>query len=255
MRFIIPLCTTLLVALVPVTRGQVRELPYEFDVATIWPSVDVEHGSKLGLRPGGRLEVIAATLKRLIMAAYDTTELQIAEGPAWLNQARWDITATAEGLPSSVQPEQIAPLLKKLLGDRFGLRVHREMREMPVYRLVVHRGGAKLKATVSDPPGGADVRGGAGGFHMEARHLSMPRLAQLLSRRAERPVVDRTGLGGDYDLTLEWTPQMAVGPEQETSDGPTLFTALREQLGLRLEAGRELVEVLVVDEAARPTEN
>jgi uncharacterized protein (TIGR03435 family) len=226
--------------------------PVSFDVATVRQHVGVSDSSRTSLRPGGRIEAENVSLLRMIVAAYEVTEQQVVDAPAWVEQLRWDLQAKAEGLPEKAQPEQVLPLLQGLLAERFGLRVRREKRPMPVYRLTVDKAGAKLPRAATEGTDSASTRNTEKGMKMEAQRMGMARFAQTLSRRSGRTVVDQTGLPGRYDFTLEWTPETAAVVENA---GPSLFTAVREQLGLRLEAGREPVEVLVVEAVERPAEN
>jgi uncharacterized protein (TIGR03435 family) len=231
-------------------------LPTEFEVATIRLRTEASEVSRVNLRPGGRIEASNVTLTRLIAGAYDVTEQQIVDGPSWREEVRWDLEAKAEGLPSGAGPGEVLPLLRKLLENRFHLKVRREMRPMPVYQLLVERNGpsANLKPSTTEGLDAASNYNGPKGMKMDAARMHMPGFAQRLSRYVGRPVVDRTGLTGRYDFTLEWVPEMAATVEGEAA-GPSVFTAVRETLGLRLESGRDLVEVLVVERVERPTEN
>jgi uncharacterized protein (TIGR03435 family) len=252
MRF---LAIPLVVVCAPLLLAQ-SALPTEFEVATIRPHKEVSENSRIRLQPGGRVEASNVTLRRMIVGAYDVTDQQLVDAPSWVNQERWDLEAQAEGLPANVTPEMMFPLLRKLLEDRFHLKVRREMREMPVYQLLVDRGGPKLKLTTTEGLDGANTSAGPKGIKVDAVRLGMQRFSQMMSSRVGRAVVDRTGLSGRYDFTLEWVPEMAATATGDGAPaGPSVFTALRETLGLRLESGRDMVEVLVVESVARPTEN
>ena len=144
-------------------------------------------------------------------------------------------------------------MLQGLLADRFQLKVHRETKETPVYALVVGKNGAKLKESAPDETGGTSVRGNGIEMHMEASKGTMDKLAYQLSLTAGRPVLDRTGLSGHYTYTLDWLPANGTAPPD--SDIPSIFTAVQEKLGLRLEATKAPIEMLIVDRAARPSEN
>jgi uncharacterized protein (TIGR03435 family) len=252
-RILTGLCAT--VFLLQAGLSAQTSAPTQFDVATIRKRTEPSESSQFGLRPGGRVQGRNVALLRMIVAAYDVTEAQIVDVPAWVAQERWDLEAKAEGLAADVRPEQIQPLLRKLLEDRFSLRIRKEMRPLPVYHLVVDRAGHKLKPSSAEPPGGTNTNSGPKGIRMESRYISMPRFAQTLSRRVDRTVVDRTGLEGNYDLDLAWTPEMALPDANAEAAGPSVFTAIREQLGLRLEPAREGVEVLVIGRAEPPKEN
>jgi uncharacterized protein (TIGR03435 family) len=166
-----------------------------------------------------------------------------------------------------VPPEVLRPMLRKLLEERFQLKTHTETKELPTYTLVVGKGGAKLTESQG---GGAQqgqrmMRMGRG--QIDAQGVTMAGLAQQLGMQLGRNVTDKTGLAGNYDVKLEWTPEPGHGAGQfggppagealppVDSSGPTIFTALQEQLGLRLESDKGPVEILVIDSVVKPTEN
>jgi uncharacterized protein (TIGR03435 family) len=219
---------------------------------------------------------LGVTLRRLISDAYGGNGgIEVVGGPAWIGEDRFDVSARAEGEPT---PAQILVMLRALLEDRFSLAVHTEAREMPIYALVMARGDRRpgSKLTQSDPKCAAEAkayfpRAGfpvpCGDFRMGARELtargvSMADFGKLLSGRAGRPVIDRTGLEGVFDLELKWAteagllpgpPDRAGANDPAITDGASIFTALQEQLGLRLDATRGPVDVFVVDRAEPPT--
>jgi uncharacterized protein (TIGR03435 family) len=225
--------------------------PVEFAVSTIRPNKTVSESSRIRLHPEGMVEASNITLMRMIVGAYDVTEAQVADAPAWVKQDRWDLTAKTESPQTNLQPDQASRMLRTLLEDRFKLKVRREHREMPVYRIIVDRGGVKMKPAAEPGLDSASTRGGPNGMQIEAKRMRMPRLAQMLSRYADRPVIDRTELTGAYDFTLEWAPETASAE----AAGASLFTSVREQLGLRLEAVRDQVEVLAIERVEQPDEN
>jgi uncharacterized protein (TIGR03435 family) len=161
---------------------------------------------------------------------------------------RYDIEAKA-GSEHSAQQVQL--MLQNLLVDRFGMKIRRDVRQMPVYALVVTKDGPKLRE--SKPADSSSMS--SSNHSVMANKITLQVLSSLLSGQMDRPVLDQTGLTGTFDITLEWTPDSAAvvdGP----SPGPSLFTALHEQLGLRLESRSGPVELLIVDHAERiPTEN
>ena len=203
--------------------------------------------------------------------------MQIASGPSWIDSARFDIDARAS---SEVVPDVMRRMLRSLLADRFKLVVHTETREQPVYVLSTARSDRRLGPELRESdaacakearnftpasPGGPPA---CGDFRMSARSLIargmfMPAFAQVMRERVGRPVIDRTGLDAAYDLELEWSsdlglqqaPRGAAGASELTPEGLSLFTALQEQLGLRLQADRGPVDVLVIDSAEPPTAN
>ena len=248
-----------------------------FEVASIRPNTSgTAQGQGLaGPQPGGRFVAIGATLRRLVSGAYDG--MQIVGGPTWIDSSRFDITARAS---SEVPVDDMRRMLRSLLADRFKLVVHTETRELPVYVLSTARSDRKLgpKLRESDaacakeahnfipagpggPPACGDFRMGA--RSLIARGMFMPAFAQLLRGRVGRPVLERTGLDGAYDLDLAWfsdlglqqAPPGSAGAGELTPEGLSLFTALQEQLGLRLQADRGPVDVLIIDSAEPPTPN
>jgi len=236
-----------------------------FDVASIKPNLSGVEGGSIRLTPGGRLVARNASLRQLISAADDVRDFQLFGGPPWMASDRFDIEAKAAGDPDQ---DRISLMLQALLADRFRLTVHREKRELPIYRLTVAKGGSKLQPSKADqctpmipPPAQFDpaTLRPCGGFNtnvgmMLGGSVSAARLAAALSRTLGRTVVDETSLGGSYDVSLHWTPDEAP-PAVDNSADPSLFTALQEQLGLRLESAKGPVEVLIVDRAEKPSEN
>ena len=233
---------------------------------SIKPSESVEGQMvKLMLNMDGSFKARGVTLQRLIQLAYRVQDAQIAGGPDWLNTAKFDIDAK---LDPSVVPamhkrmaEHNGGDLRVLLADQFKLVVHSEARTVAAYDLVVDEGGAKLKHVGEEPP--KMMRLGRG--ELSATGTPLELLTAQLSARLGVPVVDKTGLKGNYAFNLHWTPDKTeeehlaqsgqpVGPEPLTdSSGPSLLTALQEQLGLRLEPQTETVQVLVIDHAESPS--
>jgi uncharacterized protein (TIGR03435 family) len=194
--------------------------------------------------------------------AYGVQGRQISGAPAWAENDKYDIVGQpdAAGLPND---RQIKSMLQKLLADRFKLAFHREKRELPVYAITVVKGGPKLTKSQGDPNGLPGI-----GF---ARLGVMPTINATIADVAgvlqsivlDRPVIDQTGITGRYDFTLSWTPddfqfpgiQRPPGAIDPNATAPNLFTAIQEQLGLRLESTRAAVEVLVIDRVEKPTDN
>jgi uncharacterized protein (TIGR03435 family) len=185
--------------------------------------------------------------------AFGMPETQILEGPPWLSSTRFDIQAMADigdqmkGLTSDQGNELKRHMVQALLADRFQLKLHEETRTLPAYDLVVAKGGSKLQPTQSS---GKSI--GFSRRHFNGEGLTMTVIAEELSKIAGRVVVDKTGMSGRYDFKLRWTPDDAVASD---TDPPTLFTAIQEQLGLKLEAAKEPVPVLVIDHVDQPTPN
>jgi uncharacterized protein (TIGR03435 family) len=240
------------------TRG-----PEAFEAASVKPSQPGETSVRMMALPGGRLSVSNTPLRLLIRNAYNVLDLQIVNGPDWLNTERFDIDATSTGNPT--QP-QIQAMFRRLLSDRFKLTVHTETRELPIYVLVMARSdrrpGPRLRPaepcarTPADgppqqppPPGSVPCGFTVGAGRGAARGVTMSAFASSLSSQVGRVVQDRTGLAGNFDLEFEYTP---VSTSTTAADGASIFTALSEQLGLKLEPQRGPVEVLVIDRVERP---
>jgi uncharacterized protein (TIGR03435 family) len=231
-----------------------------FEVASIKPSQSAREGSSIHNEPGGRFQATNTTLAVLIQYALATQGYQVVGGPGWIRDVRFDIQATAGQSGSDVKKAErfalIRARLRHLLEDRFQLQLREEQREMPVYGLEVEKGGVRMKP--AEPLGNVDMNGGAAGSTMTGKGMTMPRLAQVLSGIASRPVYDETGLSGAYDLELKYSPDMAApggGASAKESSYPSLFTAMREQLGLRLTGKKGIAPVWVVVRAERPGEN
>ncbi len=230
----------------------------EFEVASIKPSAPGGGGVRMQISPGGRLNASGVTTKMLIAQAYNVKDFQISGGSSWINSERYDLVAKADG---EVAMGQLRPLIQKLLADRFQLVIHRDTKELPVYALVVGKSGPKFKESASNSPG-PQIRMGRG--VIDGQSMGMDMLAGQLARSLGRDVVDRTGLTGKYEIKLEFTPEEGAGrgpgdgPEAAPppdAAGPSLFTALQEHLGLKLESSKGPVEIIVIDRVEKPTEN
>jgi uncharacterized protein (TIGR03435 family) len=247
----------------PSVRAQQPVGALEFDAISVKPSApNSTHGTVVSVTRGGTLHVVNATVKDLIETAYDVRTFQIEGGPKWADAAKYDVDATPGTHPqNAVDPPpgwtNVRVKVQALLKDRFHLQLHRETRTAPIYSLAIARGGIKssfLSATQSPQRGIT-----AGPASMLGEAASMTQLAYKLSRLLQRPVMNNTGLEGNYDFKLEWTPDPGPaapdGQPLETSLGPSLFTALQQQLGLRLEGKKGPVDVLVIDHMDKPSEN
>jgi len=220
---------------------------------------------------GGRYTVTNATLRMLILNAYEILDAQLVGGPRWIESDRFDINASRGGAPFS----QVPAMMRTLLTERFNLKVHHERRDMPMYTLVLARSDGALGAAIS--PARCDDRTEVKGFpapgdrvlpcnvqfvgpgRLRAGGIQMRRLAGILTPMVGRIVIDKTGLTGPYDFEMSWTPDQprpaTDGAPAPDPGGGSLFTALQEQLGLKLTGGRGLVDVLVIDSVSQPTEN
>jgi uncharacterized protein (TIGR03435 family) len=230
-----------------------READPSFEVAVIKPADPNDRNSGFHLE-GHRIAIENMTMTSMICFAYTMQKSQIVNPPSWFNEQLWDIDGVpdTEGKPSW---HQYRSMLQKLLTARFGLQMHPDKRELSVYTLTVAKGGPKLEKSKSDPEALPDSTGHGSGTaqYMKFTNDSMADFAQVLQLMGDRPVVDQTNLSGRFDFTLLWTPDaMRATP---TDNAPTLFTAVQEQLGLKLEATHAPTDVLVIDAATRPTQN
>lgn len=234
----------------------------EFEVATIKPSNPDTQGRGFRVR-GREFTTINTTLTSMITFAYGIHPKQIVGAPAWVDTDKFDITAQPDA-PGQPSDKQWKAMLQKLLADRFGLKFHRDKKELSVYALVVTEKGSKLNKSQGDPNGlpGLFFRGLG---ILTVNNATMQDFAGLMqSAVLDRPVVDQTGLAGRWDFTLNWTPDesqfagmgVKVPPPSDKPDAaPGLFTAVQEQLGLKLESTKAPVDVLLIDKAEKPTAN
>lgn len=227
--------------------GQTAAAPH-FEVASIKLS-GASTNSTSGIGTGhGRLNANNVTLKRCIMGAWGVGPHQISGGPDWLDSDRFEIVAKAD------QPihddDALMVMLQSLLAERFKLALHRETRNMQALVLEVARNGPKMEK-VDQGESVTDTSGGNSGVSMVVRSTTMDSFAGVLARSADLPVVNHTGLEGKFNFRLHWARERTDG----AGDAPSLFTAIQEQLGLRLRSEKTAVEVLVVDHAERPSEN
>jgi len=219
-----------------------------FEVAAIKPVADVPPGARIGYNdaPAAVLTFENLTLRMLISSAYGVLDERIS-GPGWLDEARFTITAKP---PAGYEPSQRPTLIRNLLIDRFGLVAHQEKKDVSGFALRVDASGHQLVTAKGER---TFLTGRPGLISGNGRRIV--EILPQLTRTVGSPVIDETGLSGTYDIKLQWTPQLNAGGntgEPEVS----VFTALREQLGLRLEPARVSVDVVVVDRIARvPTEN
>jgi uncharacterized protein (TIGR03435 family) len=234
-----------------------------FEVATIKPmEPDAKSGRYIIMQGNNRFVEKAYTLKLLIAAAYDLNPRTISGGPSWIESDHYDILAVTPGEIRPTHDEQMT-MLRALLTDRFKLTFHREPKEFSLYEIQLAKTGPKLKptATSNDPP-----TVGPGVVYpqrlvLPARNATIRDLASLLQRAIlDRPVVDKTGLSGRYDFDLEWAPdetQFGGDVPKASDDAPSapLFSAIQEQLGLKLVATRGPVDALIIDKAERPSAN
>ena len=245
------------------TAPQVRAPQPVFDVATI-KLVPQEEKSGRFIKMDGPHRFVAKdyTLKLLIAAAYDMNPRTISGGPGWIESDHFDIVAITPGEVRPNRPAQMA-MLRDLLTERFKLAFHRQEKEFSIYELTVAKGKPKLKESTAAPDEPAALISTVypQKIVLPARNASMDDFVSLLQRAVlDRPVVNKTGLTGKFDFDLEWAPdetQFGGDVPVASADAPSapLFTAVQEQLGLKLEATRGPVQAIVVDGAEKPVEN
>ena len=220
-----------------------------FEVASVKPS-GPDDRLMYRLQPGGRYLATGLTLKMLIANAYSVPDFLISGGPGWRDSDKYNIEAKV-GSPLPPWPDsnkQLSLMFQSLLEDRFKLALHREIREEPVYELVVARSGSKLKMASADERAGFEMT--TGRIHSMAVPLEY--LATNLGYLLGRQVMDKTGLTGKYSYTITYTPEDAAPAD---ADGPSIFTAVQEQLGLKLESSKGRVELFMIDHVEKPSAN
>jgi uncharacterized protein (TIGR03435 family) len=225
----------------------------QFEVVSVKPSPPNRRERGGILLDGARFSSAGIPVRNLIYSAYGVPTWRLAGGPGWLGSDGYDIIGTLPhnfgGLPPNTKEEQLSLMMRALLADRFKLAIHREMRDCSIYELEVAKGGPKLVAS-------ADGKFTYAAPVKRRGHLEMPGTSivmfvhYLTSMPAlGRPVLDKTDLKGPYDITLDWTP------DSGTDGGPSIFTAVHEQLGLKLEPSKSSFEFIVIDRVERPSEN
>ena len=275
----------------PLAAQQSETSGPKFEVVSIKPNRSADARQRFQAAPGGRYTWTAFTLKSLIAVShqrYAFDNREIAGGPSWVDTERFDVQVRAEDAAALNDrdgfPGPLFAMIRAMLADRFAVRTHNEVRERPVYALRVARSDKRLGSGLTKvdtdcaaamrelaaptpgaarPPGAPPCSFGGGPGRLLGNTVSLAMVASVLSRQVGRPVVDRTGITDYFNITLEFAPdsdaRTANGPPvpqpPPAGDAPSIFTALQEQLGLKLESTRAPVDVLVIDGASRPTEN
>lgn len=269
--------------------GQSANAPLpQFEVASIKPAAPDQRGTFIRNAPGGRVNINNMPLKEIIVMAWRIQPYQISGAPPWIESTRYDISAKPDHNPKE---GELPLMLQALLADRFQLKIHHETKELPIYALVVANKDGKLGPQLTEskegsctpfdptkPPPPPDPSKpptlGCGGMMMGPDRLTamgvpISQMAPVLSRMLGRTVVDKTGLTRKFDIKMQWTPDQAqlqlMAPPggllpgapapQFDPNGPSIFTALQEQLGLKLESQKGPVDLLVIDHVERPSEN
>ncbi|HTA44214.1 MAG TPA: TIGR03435 family protein [Bryobacteraceae bacterium] len=274
---------TSLFVLITTAIGQTQSPPGpQFEVASIKSNTSRTRQVSIGASSPRAFKAENVWLRFLIQMAWNVKDYQLSGGPDWATSNRYDIDARTN---TDATFEQMRPMLQILLEDRFQLALHRESKDLPVYTLVAAKGGIKLKvpakencvandktASPSAPAPGQTFLSFCGGMvtgphSLNGTAISTEQLTTALSNTMQRTVIDQTGLTGSFDVHLEWTadqstpgfyaPGFAPPPSALPAEGsgPTIFTALQEQLGLKLESTKRPVTTLIIDHAVRPSAN
>ncbi|HEY1803357.1 MAG TPA: TIGR03435 family protein [Terracidiphilus sp.] len=231
----------------------------QFDIAAIHLHQPMPHERSHIVDSNGSFTTVNVTMKAILQWAFDLPESRIVGGPSWLESDDWDIEAKSESSidmqknydPAAARLEK-QRMVQALLADRFHLVTHTETRELPIYALVAAKGGPKFLATHAD---GNKFDRWNNRIELEGGQNTVAVLAEELAQTLGRVVVDQTGIQGRYKIVLNWSPDDLATGSSEPDSGPSIFTAIQEQLGLRLEPQKGPVQVLVIDRVEKPSEN
>lgn len=255
-----PLVAISLFTFAGVLSAQTRPDALTFEVASIRPSNPGSQGMRFDKTPDNGFRATGVTLKFLVQTAYDVEDFQISGGPGWLRSERFDVYARSEhpdkidldersaGAVEQLRAERFRERIRALLAARFQLSIREERKEGAVYVLEQTKTGNKLDPGTGDGAGIGRNRG-----LITAKNASVAMLAATLATTLVRPVVDRTGLSGKYAFQLQWAEEGAPGEPEDS--GVSLFTAIQEQLGLRLQPGKGPIRFIFIDRAEKPSAN
>jgi uncharacterized protein (TIGR03435 family) len=275
--------TLLLIGAVAIALPAQNKPDATFEVASVKANKSGDGNGNLSGMPGGRVMATNMPVRPIITFAYQLAQYQLVGGPGWLTADRYDLVAKMDGtadstpaVPGAAEPSPMQLALRHLLEDRFKLRVHRETREMDIYALVMAKPGGGpgpgLKPTTVDcaaavsaaqrqrgpaPPDQPFCGIGMGPGRLRFGGLPASSFAQAFTGPAGRLVVDRTGMTGSWDFELNYAPEARGGAEAPAVDpnAPSFFTAIQEQLGLKLEPTKGPVDVVVIDSIEKPVED
>jgi uncharacterized protein (TIGR03435 family) len=232
-----------------------------YDVVTIKPS-DPNDGNRGFQTRGRHVRAANETMNDMISFAWGIHVKQIVGGPAWMSTDHYFVDGVPD-VPGEPNLTQFRSMIRKVLADRFGLKLHSEKRELLVYALTVAKGGPKLTKSLGNPNGPPNDDFSTSAW-MKETNTTMGEYAKAMQYVLDRPVVDQTGLEGRWDFLLKWTPDesqfTAIGariapPSNDPNAAPGLFTAIQEQIGLKLVAVKALADVIVIDHVERPSAN
>ncbi len=232
------------------------QAPPAFDAASVRLSDPNEPTAVAEFLPGGRFRANIA-LRYIIERAYEIEDYQLLGDPAWVKADRYSIQAKTD---SPATDDQLRQMVQAMLASRFGLKIHRETRDLPVYALVIGKDGPKLPVAKDATLCGGHGCFGIGRGSFSAKGATLPWTAKTLNRILDRPVLDKTQLTGNYDFVLHFDPSTASSPmmaavSTEDSSQGSIFTVIQEQIGLKLDPRKEPVEILVIDHVERPSGN
>jgi uncharacterized protein (TIGR03435 family) len=247
-----------LLLLSPALHAQTADHGPVFETASIKMTEPKLGGGHVHEHDGPGLLRASMTLKSYIRVAYEVEPYQVTGGPEWMDASTYDILAKLENgaLQNGGNAKQLHAALRNLLAERFQLKFHHETKDMPAYALTVAKSGLKLKPVSGGSGCGTNSNGNGVRVTYTATCIDIAEFASYLSRNAGRPVLDQTRIDGLYSFSLVWTPddlKAAASPDSPAL--PSLFTVIQEQLGLRLDPRKAPVDIMVVDNAERPSEN
>lgn len=238
----------------PTSSQPAAQPPRRFEVVSIRPHQFAgDEPSNRRILPGGRFVATATTVRTLIRIAFGTDDNRISGAPGWIDNETFDINAVTADQVEVTSPQQFQQLILSLLEDRFQLKFHRQPIEVPVFWLELDKPGKlgpDLKPSTADSQPNMSTNSNGSSVAMKVSKASMTDVAAALRREAGRPVEDHTGLEGNFDFQIEWSPE-------ETSDSadPSLFTVLKERLGLKLQPAKGTTENIVIDQVTQPSAN
>ncbi|MDP9049753.1 MAG: TIGR03435 family protein, partial [Acidobacteriota bacterium] len=237
----------------PQPQMMAKDADPDWDVVTVKPSAPSDKGDYMDIH-GRHWTFERETVEEMLGIGYGVQKRQLVGEPDWARTDRWDVDGLSD---TDGEPDlkQLQSMMRKVLGERFGLKLHNEQRQMPVFALTVAKGGPKLTENTTDPNGTMDQNGGSGNGWKSSRfsNATMRDLALILDFHVDRPVVDQTGLKARYDFRLKWLTDDSHATDPDAPPG--IFTAIQEQLGLKLEPVKAATDVLVVDHVDRPSAN
>jgi uncharacterized protein (TIGR03435 family) len=253
-------CAAFIAALlfIPFSQAQAPAQKPVFEAVSVKPDSEFRDSS-ISIDVN-RYTATGTTLRRLILEAYNLRDFQLSNGLAWIDSDRWSVEAVAPaGITFTIidyshpeRPTVASQMMQSMIESRFQFRYHYETKELPVYELTLAKNGPKMKPLTDGGSGGILFRFGG----IETKGPFATFVYALSRQNLDRALIDKTNLSGSYDIKLQWNPNLTPGGDPSTSsDQPSIFTALQEQLGLKLESAKGPVRVLVIDNAQRPSEN